>query len=203
MDNTAIIAVLAGLIGARLVYVLVVGAGMSFLQMLEVWKGGLSSHGGYIFGILAGFAYLKMKKAGVARYADAVIPYMLLGWAIGRVGCFLNWDSFGKVTAVPWAVVVYGESRHTTQLYESFGYLFAFGIVKYLSSLPHPTLYNRRGGSIAALSLGLFALVRFIVDFWRDDAPQYILMSRIVTITVMVLAVVYIAIAAKKSKNVI
>ena len=201
VDDAAIVAVLAGLIGARLVYVLALGRGMSFLDMLEVWKGGLSSHGGYVFGIIAGLLYFKLKKIDPFKYADAVIPYMLIGWAIGRVGCFLNLDSYGKITNVAWAVVVNGEARHPTQFYESLGYLIAFFLHhKYRRS---SFFVMKRPGAEAAFALALFALVRFIVDFWRDDPPQYLLISRIVTVAIMAGGAAYIAWASRKKPVVI
>jgi phosphatidylglycerol:prolipoprotein diacylglycerol transferase len=201
VDDAAIIAILAGLIGARLAYVLVLGRGMSFIEMLEVWKGGLSSHGGYIFGILAGLIYFKFKKVDAFKYADAVIPYILVGWAIGRWGCFLNWDSYGKLTNVAWAVVVNGEARHPTQLYESFGYLIAFFLLYRFRRSSF--FWMKRQGVEAALTLIMFAGVRFIVDFWRDDLPQYLLLSRIVTLTIIAGGVVYIAWASRKKPPVI
>ena len=201
VDNAAIVAVLAGLVGARLVYILVLGRGMSFLDMIEVWKGGLSSHGGYIFGIIAGLLYFKFKKVDLLKYADAVIPYMLIGWAIGRIGCFLNWDSYGKITNVAWAVVVNGESRHPTQLYESLGYLIAFYLHHKLQR--SPVFVMKRKGVEAALALIMFAGVRFIVDFWRDDPPQYLLLSRIITVAIMLAGATYIAWASSKKPVVI
>jgi phosphatidylglycerol:prolipoprotein diacylglycerol transferase len=201
VDNAAIVAVLAGLVGARLVYILALGREMSIMQMLEVWNGGLSSHGGYIFGIIAGLLYFKFKKVDLFKYADAVIPYMLVGWAIGRVGCFLNWDSYGKITNVAWAVVVNGEARHPTQLYESFGYLIAFFLCH---RFRRSSFFVMRGpGSEAAVSLALFAFVRFVVDFWRDDPTLYLMMSRFITVAIVILCISYIFWPLKTKKVVV
>jgi phosphatidylglycerol:prolipoprotein diacylglycerol transferase len=202
VDDAAIAAVLAGLVGARLVYIATLGRGMSFLDMLEVWKGGLSSHGGYVFGILAGLLYFKFKKVDLFKYADAVIPYMLVGWAIGRIGCFLNWDSYGKPTNVAWAVVVNGEPRHPTQLYESFGYLAAFFLVS-LKKTRSRVLARLRPGSEAATALALFALVRIVVDFFRDDPPAYLFTSRCVTVALFILCAAFVYWPTKTKKVVI
>ena len=201
VDNAAIIAVLAGLVGARIVYIAVLGRGMSFWQMLEIWNGGLSSHGGYVFGILAGLLYFKWKKVDIFKYADVVLPFMLIGWAIGRIGCFLNWDSYGKLTRVPWAIVVYGEPRHATQLYESFGYLVAFFLqVKVTATAGWKKL---RPGSTGAFALALFALVRVVVDFYRDDSASYLLLSRLVTLVLIALCIAFIVWPQKKGKVVV
>jgi phosphatidylglycerol:prolipoprotein diacylglycerol transferase len=145
---------------------------------------------------LGGLAYLKIKKCGLSAYADAVMPYLLVGWAIGRIGCFLNWDSFGGITSVPWATVVYGEARHPTQLYEVFGYLIAFFAIRRLRHAPVPVI--KKPGVEAALALGLFALVRFIVDFWRDDPSSYFIASQLMTAAIFVASAVYIFWASKR-----
>lgn len=196
VDNAAVVAVLAGLLGARLVWVLMFGRDMPFLEMLKIWHGGLSSYGGYILGIIAGLVYIKYKKADVIKFADAVMPYLLIGWSIGRIGCFLNWDSFGKITTMPWAMVIAGEARHATQLYESFGYLIAFIIV---FKIARSRFFEIKGRGVeAVMSLFCFAAVRFIVDFWRDDVFYYLLMSRIITIAFMASSVVWIVIQYNK-----
>jgi phosphatidylglycerol:prolipoprotein diacylglycerol transferase len=201
VDNAAITAVLAGLIGARLFYIVFFGQGMGLIEALQIWHGGLSSHGGYIFGILAGFAYFKIKKVDILKYADAVLPYLLIGWAIGRIGCFLNWDSYGKLTAAAWAVIVNGEARHATQLYESLGCLLTFFLLhKYRRS---SFFASPRPGVVAALTLALFAGIRFIVDFWRGEPPQYMLLSRVVTLAIIAGAVAYIAWASRKKPDVV
>ncbi len=197
VDNAAVVAVVAGLIGARLFYIIFLGRGMGIVEMLEVWKGGLSSHGGYLFGIIFGLGYLRYKKANFVAYADAVLPYLLVGWAIGRIGCFLNWDSFGKITSAAWAVTVYAEPRHPTQLYESLGYLLVFAIVFKVQALPF-WRETRRAGAAAALALAGFALTRFVVDFWRDDVAAYLIMSRAVTIVIAVAALGHVFRIKKK-----
>lgn len=201
VDNAAIVAVLAGLIGARIIYVIFFGQGMGLIEALQIWRGGLSSHGGYIFGILAGLAYFKIKKADILKYADAVLPYLLIGWAIGRVGCFLNWDSYGNLTNAAWAVAVNGEARHATQLYESIGCISAFLILhKYRRS---SFFASPRPGVVTALALALFAGIRFIVDFWRGEPPQYMLLSRVVTLAIIAGAAAYIAWASRKRRDVV
>lgn len=201
VDNAAIVAIVAGLIGARLIYILTLGQGMSVIQMLELWHGGLSSHGGYIFGIVAGLWYVKWKKIDVLHFADLVLPYVLIGWAIGRIGCFLNWDSYGKVTTVPWAVIVYGEPRHPTQLYETIGYLLAFFLLRQLTRLR--AFAARKKGSAAALALLFFALVRITVDFFRGDPAVYLLLSRLVTGALALLCILFLVWPPRKAKNVV
>lgn len=198
-DNVAIVAVLSGLIGARLVYVLMFGQDMSILEMLQVWHGGLSSHGGYFFGIAAGVVYLRHKKLDVLAYTDALMPAFLLGWAFGRIGCFLNWDSYGKITSSIFGVMVRGESRYPTQIFESLIYFLGF---VFFESVTKAWKFLSGRGAQTALTLIFFAGVRFCMDFLRDDPWNYLLLSRIVTSAIIIGAVAlwyYIGVCKKNS----
>lgn len=195
VDNASLVAIAAGFVGARLVYLLAFGQGMTIPEMLEIWNGGLSSHGGYVLGIAAGLLYVHMKKADLRVFADAVLPYLLIGWAIGRIGCFLNWDSFGASGLSSLSVVVYGEPRYPTQLFEAVGYLASFVFIRLIAI---PRRFARKAGDIAALVLGLFALTRFTVDFFRGDSWEYLVLSRITTIAVIAVAVIFLFWSRKK-----
>jgi len=199
VDTALVIGAIAGLVGARVVYLIFAGGGMSVTEMLKIWEGGLSSHGGYLFGIIVGLGYLKWKRVEVLRYADALIPYMLVGWAIGRIGCFLNWDSFGRVPTggCPHCVIVDGVPRHPTQLYESVGYLAAFLLVKKAASWPVHVL--AAPGARAALALGLFGVVRTVVDSWRAESVEYLLFSRVVSVALIVGAAAYLILRARRA----
>ncbi len=192
VDGAALVAMAAGFIGARIFYLLFFGQGMGLAEMFKIWEGGLSSHGGYLFGLAAGLFYVYRRKVNVFAFADAVIPYVLIGWVIGRIGCFLNWDSYGAVTDSSLAVVVYGEARYPTQLFETVGCLISFGLLKIIADLPHPALSLSRRGSKAALALALFALTRIVVDFYRGDPFEYLLISRVVTLAVLASALLFL-----------
>jgi phosphatidylglycerol:prolipoprotein diacylglycerol transferase len=159
---------------------------MTVLEMFKIWEGGLSSYGGLIFGVAAGLLYVHRRKTEVMKFADAVFPYLLLGWAIGRVGCFLNWDSYGQMTSVAWGVVVDGIARHPTQIYEAIGYLASFLCVLAFFRTKHGV--PAKSGNVAAASMFLFALTRFVVDFFRADPSGYLILSRVLAVTLMILA---------------
>lgn len=201
VDNAAIVAVIVGLVGARIAYVFMFGRGMGFWEMFRIWEGGLSSHGGWILGIVAGLLYLKHKKCDMLAYADAVLPYMLLGWAIGRIGCLLNWDSYGSVATSWLSVVVYGEARYPTQLFETFGSLIAFFALRRL--VADKFFAGWRKGSAAAAAIFLFAAIRFVVDFFRGDPAEYLAFSRVVTVLAMILAAAFIFWPKRKQEIVV
>jgi phosphatidylglycerol:prolipoprotein diacylglycerol transferase len=68
------------------------------------WDGGESITGGLAGGVLAAFLYLRRRRANFWRYLAASSPAILVGQAIGRVGCFLNGDAWGIPTTLPWGV---------------------------------------------------------------------------------------------------
>ncbi|MEE4186211.1 MAG: prolipoprotein diacylglyceryl transferase, partial [Gammaproteobacteria bacterium] len=89
------------------------------LMLFQIWKGGMSFHGGFLGVALA--LWLFSRKAGVAFFAvtDMIAPVVTVGLGAGRIGNFINGELWGKPTDVPWAVVVNGVPVHASQLYEA------------------------------------------------------------------------------------
>jgi phosphatidylglycerol:prolipoprotein diacylglycerol transferase len=95
---------LAGLWGGHLLSLLVHGWEGGPLALFQFVQGGKSLFGGLLLGGLAAGLYFHYRKLPVLVYADAGIPAVALGYAIGRIGCFLNGDDFGTICRLPWAV---------------------------------------------------------------------------------------------------
>ena len=94
--------ILAGLLGARLFYVLFFNP-LFFLahpiEIFKVWHGGLLSYGGFVGAIVGFFWYAKRKKLDKKwwlKHGDAVAQVSVVGWIIARIGCFLIHDHLGK-----------------------------------------------------------------------------------------------------------
>jgi phosphatidylglycerol:prolipoprotein diacylglycerol transferase len=106
LDNLVLVVFPAGVIGARIWYV--VGnyqrefASQSFWQMFAVWDGGLTILGGAFAGIVAGFLFLKIRRKYInIRWAmDVCVPSILLAQAVGRWGNFFNCEVYGKVASL-------------------------------------------------------------------------------------------------------
>ena len=83
---------LSGLLGARLFFILTNWDlfAQEPLEMIKIQNGGLSWQGGLILGSLAGMGYVKRKRLPLLQMLDLSAPYLALGQAIGRIGCFLN-----------------------------------------------------------------------------------------------------------------
>lgn len=89
-------------------------------QILYFWNGGYVFFGGFLGSVFAGGLFSFYKKMHFELWFNFAIPVLSLGYAIGRLACFLSGCCYGKETEVVWSVVMHGASRHPTQLYASF-----------------------------------------------------------------------------------
>ena len=119
--NLAIFAIPAGVLGARLYYVIFNWGFYSQnpSQILNFRGGGMAIHGALIGGILAGLIYTKLKKINFFKMADIALIGMPLAQAIGRWGNYINGEAHGGPTNLPWGIMVDGVKVHPTFLYES------------------------------------------------------------------------------------
>ncbi len=107
IENYAFVAMLSGLIGGRLYYVLF---NLDYYinypaDIMAVWKGGMAIHGGILGGIIGTCIYGFIKKTNPLLLADIAAPSLLLGQAIGRIGNFMNGEIYGVPTFTPFKVI--------------------------------------------------------------------------------------------------
>ncbi len=162
-----IVALPAGIIGARLYYVLF---NLPYYldypsEIFKVWHGGLAIHGGLILGVLVGFIYTKIKEIPFLNWADIVAPGIALAQAIGRWGNYINKEAYGYVTNLPWAIYVDGAYRHPTFLYES---LWNFGVVIMLLFFMRKK-YTYKGQIITSYAI-FYSIGRFWIEGLRTDS---------------------------------
>jgi len=166
-------AVLAGIIGARIFYVT---QNFSFykdnlLSIVKLWEGGLVFQGGLIAAIPVAWIFLKKKKLVFWKTFDVLAPYMALGQAFGRIGCFFAGCCYGKPTGIAWAVTftdpktlaLAGIPLHPTQLYSALGLFLIFLILLVLRK------FTRFPGQLSCFYLILDSSFRFFVEFFRGD----------------------------------
>ena len=106
VSNIAMYALICGIIGARLFYVihhrdLFTGR---FTEVFAVWQGGLEFLGGFLCGVVFLWFYLWKQKLPKRLYLDVLAIGLMVGLGFGRIGCFLNGCCFGKCADVSWAV---------------------------------------------------------------------------------------------------
>lgn len=188
-------ALISGTVGARLAFVLTSGP-LGYLkdplEILRVDLGGLSIHGAILGGIGAGIWYCRRRKVPFWRLADIVVPGLVLGQAIGRVGC----DVFGYAMAKPgfWGVEVDGLILHPVQIYES---LLDYGIFAFLWLRRTRVRYD---GRLFVEYLFLFSLARGIVEFFRTNPMVWGPFS-IAHVASLALAVAAVAIHLRLRQN--
>ena len=210
--KAAEIALIGGLIGARLYYVLF---NLDYYQtqpwwrIFAVWEGGLAIHGGLIAGLLTGGAYVWAKGLPLLTYLDIVAPSLALAQAIGRWGNFFNEEAFGGPTDLPWKLFISEPRRppayvdqsffHPTFLYESLWNLGAFLILYVVLR----RRLERAPGALFLAYLGLYSLGRFWIEGLRTDSLMLgsFRIAQIVSVTAVVVAVVGIPILLRRRRT--
>lgn len=153
------------------------------VEILKVWEGGMSFHGGFLGVVIAAWAWARRNGVVPLHIADALAVAAPAGLLFGRLANFINAELWGRPTDVPWGVAFpgYGQvcegvtgicARHPSQLYEAglegllLGAILLWGAFK--------------GGWLAraGLSLGVFLMgygaARFFVEFFREADAQFI-----------------------------
>jgi phosphatidylglycerol:prolipoprotein diacylglycerol transferase len=166
--DAAIAGVVGGLAGAKLLWVGEHRAEDVLLNLL-LSRGGMSWFGGFAGGIAAGLAVMQWKRLPKIAVLAAAAPALAIGQAIGRLGCFLVGDDYGRPTDLPWGVAFprglppTTVAVHPTQIYEAMA----------LIPLAWLLLRWRRSGRSDLFVLGAYltlaGIIRFAIEFVRVD----------------------------------
>lgn len=154
--------------GARLFEVLVWEPGFYFsnpLEIIKIWHGGMSFHGGLIGALIVTYLFCKKKKLDFWIIADLLVIPGILALAFGRIANFVNAELIGTVTNVKWCVNYSNveNCRHPSQLYAAvYRFLLFFYLLVISKKLFKP-------GFIFWNFVFLESIGRFIVDFYRED----------------------------------
>ena len=161
--------ILSVIVGGRLGYVLFYEPVYFFshpIEVFAVWKGGMSSHGGFICVAIALIWVSLRRKIPLLALADILVVPAAIGLALGRVGNFINLELYGEPTSMIWGIAIPGleELRHPTQIYAVAKNLF-IALMCYL--LLRKTVGTRRSGSVLAVFLLLYSVLRFLLEYIR------------------------------------
>jgi phosphatidylglycerol:prolipoprotein diacylglycerol transferase len=167
--DAAVYGLVGGLLGAKLLYVFEHLDESAFLALF-LDRGGMSWFGGFVGGLAAGYATIRSKRWPLVPVLAAATPALAVGQMLGRIGCFLVGDDYGKPSNLPWAVAFpkglppTDIPVHPTQLYEAAA----------LAMLAVLLLRLRRAGvperTVLATYLGGAGAIRFIIEFVRINA---------------------------------
>lgn len=179
-------AFLGALFGAKVFWILQYASWQDLWRAYRIWESGLVFYGGLIGGAIAVVVYFRAVKVPLWRGLDVAAPYVALGEAITRIGCFLNGCCWGDVCSLPWGVTFPKHSLahqqqmmdgivpmtseaplpvHPTQLYMTVGLVAAFALMKW-------TLGRFRIGTAMSLYLVTYGIVRFTVEIFRGDSAR-------------------------------
>ncbi len=177
LDNLNLALILGVILGGRLGYVFFYNPAYYLahpLEILATWAGGMSFHGGCLGALLAGWLYCRRVRLDFWKTADLYVVTAPVGLFFGRLGNFINGELFGRITQAPWGMVFPeggAQPRHPSQLYEAaLEGAALFVILWTLKATPwrRPQPVHWPHGVMLALFLTLYALFRFLIEFFRE-----------------------------------
>ncbi len=176
---------LSAIVGSRLLFVLtnLRDFAQKPFDAFALWKGGLVFYGGLLAAVPIGIWYVKRHRLPVWKSADIMAPSIALGQAFGRLGCFSAGCCYGAPSSGwlsvtfsnPLSLAPLGVPLFPTQLMESAGALMIFGAL----------LLLRRGkrfdGQLFWLYILMYAVLRFIIEFFRGDAVRGLYFGNVIS----------------------
>jgi len=171
VDDMLIYGVLGVILGGRLGYVLFYKPAYYLEhpgEILQIWSGGMSFHGGFIGVMLAIGLFCAIKKKRWLATMDFVAPLVPIGLAAGRMGNFINGELPGRPTSLPWGMWFPQHdaapvARHPSQLYQfALEGLALFALLWLYSAKPRPT------GAVSGAFLIGYGFFRFLAELARQ-----------------------------------
>ncbi len=176
LDDLVFYTTLGIILGGRLGYVICYGDGYFWqhpAEILAVWHGGMSFHGGIAGVIIALYCFAKKYKFPYLKITDLVALYVPIGIFLGRLANFVNGELWGRITTVPWAVKFPDGGylpRHPSQLYEALTEGILMFII--LNLLWRKKFVRNHTGIISAVFLVIYGLSRISMEFFREPDRQ-------------------------------
>ena len=197
-DDYVTFLIIGIIIGGRIGYVIFYNFNYysnNILEILMIWQGGMSFHGGLIGVILASILFAKKNNQNSYIYLDIVSLVAPIGIFFGRISNFINSELYGTETSLPWGVKfiqIDNLYRHPSQLYEAFfeGILL-FIILLYLKK----KFFIKNPGFISSMFLIIYSTFRFFIEFLRvpDEHLGYILlglsMGQIISLVFLIIGI--------------
>ena len=169
-DDFVTYLILGIIIGGRLGYVIIYNFNYyskNLFEILKIWQGGMSFHGGLIGVIIVSIWFAKKNKHNPYQYLDIVSLVAPIGIFFGRIANFINSELYGPETNLPWAVKfvkIDNLYRHPSQLYEAF---FEGIILLIILLYFRKNGFLKSPGVISAIFLIFYSIFRFAIEFFR------------------------------------
>jgi phosphatidylglycerol:prolipoprotein diacylglycerol transferase len=154
------------------------------LEILKVWQGGMSFHGGFLGVVTAAYLFFRSEKIPLLSAADLLALAAPPGLLLGRIANFINAELWGRPTTMPWGVAFPGDTaqycpdvigvcaRHPSQLYEAGLEGLILGAA--LLWLVYRRDWLKRPGQTMGLFFAGYGAARFFVEFFRQPDAQFV-----------------------------
>ncbi len=202
--NAALVGIPSGIIVSRLLHVIDLWDYYRQNPGQIIGGAGLSIYGAVLGAALGIWVYSRLKKINFGYLADLTAPGIILGQAIGRVGCTLNGCCYGVPTNAAYGIIytnpdsfaTLGIAFQPTQIYEIIYNLIVFALLFKLRRRLRPD------GSLFAIYLSLYALWRFGIDFIREGTPFFLGLhqAQVISIIVLAIAIPWLVLRARWAK---
>jgi phosphatidylglycerol:prolipoprotein diacylglycerol transferase len=172
VDDLVLWITLGIILGGRLGYVLFYAPQLIWMEPLEVlrvWHGGMSFHGGFLGVAVALLAFARANKIAFFRLTDMVAPAVPIGLMFGRIANFINGELWGRATDLPWGVIFPAGgpvARHPSQIYEALLEGVALFVILRLAT--HKWLWLQTKGAVTGLFLAGYGLFRISLETVRE-----------------------------------
>lgn len=185
----AALTVIAGLFGARLLYIMLHWNAAEFkVSDLISYRGGFAYFGALVLSILVLWAYTAIKKMRILELLDYSMPFLMLSQVFVRIGCLMAGCCYGKPTVVFWGAAfkaVDGLKRHPTQIYEAL-----LLVIIYLVGRNIYTKKKNLPGYTSLFALALYGAGRFFIEYLRVDSQVVIFNLTLAQITCLAIALI-------------
>ncbi|MES2335056.1 MAG: prolipoprotein diacylglyceryl transferase [Pseudomonadota bacterium] len=179
--------VLGVILGGRIGYVLFYDLPTYLadpIQILKVWEGGMSFHGGFAGVVIASILFCRRERIPLLSMGDLLAVATPTGLMLGRIANFINAELWGRPTSLPWGVIFPGTAaqtcpevvgicaRHPSQLYQAAleGLLLALVLLW----LAFRRGWFKRPGALMGVFLVGYGIARFVVEFVRQPDVQFV-----------------------------
>ncbi|HRD29638.1 MAG TPA: prolipoprotein diacylglyceryl transferase [Caulobacter sp.] len=186
IDDLILWITLGVIVGGRIGYILFYAPNLVWddpLEIFQVWKGGMSFHGGFIGVVTAIILFAMANRMDMFRLGDIVAPAVPIGLFFGRIANFINGELWGRPTSLPWAIQFPQagiEYRHPSQLYEAA--LEGLALFLILRFATHRLMWLQRRGGVAGLFMVGYGLFRISLESVREpDAQMLPFLRNVVT----------------------
>lgn len=207
IDDLVFYGAIGVIAGGRIGYMIFYGYDQlleSPLNLLKVWQGGMSYHGGMLGVFAAMLLFARKEGRSFFEVTDLIAPYVPPGLCFGRIGNFINTELPGRPSDLPWAIIWPGEAfaRHPSSLYQALleGPVL-FAILWWYAARKRPTM------SVSGVFMISYGCLRLFTEMFREPDPQigfiafgWLTMGQLLSVPMVLVGIILLRYAAVKSR---